>query len=177
MSELRSHRVIGSVMVEMAGAIALLVFLVFGITELGRALYQLNTINKAVTSGARYLARTPDIIGIPGGEPPCDRLAGWAAASARAENFTIYGDESGAGAPLLVDMVVEVADPQVRPFSTPTGNYVDCVVAVHAEAPFHSLFGDNIYPPLFGGEAGDALWLRADAEERYLRIYYAPSAP
>lgn len=177
MSEFRSRRVTGSVMVEMAGAIALLVFLVFGITELGRALYQLNTINKAVTSGARYLARTPEIIGIPDGDPPCNTLAGWAAASDRAQNFTIYGDESGAGEPLLLDMVVEVAAPEVRSFSTDTGNYLDCVVTVHAEAPFHSLFGDNVYPPLFGGEAGDGVMLKADAEERYLRIYYAPSAP
>ena len=43
----------GSVMVEFAGALILLLLLVFGITEIGRAIYQLNTLTKSVEAGAR----------------------------------------------------------------------------------------------------------------------------
>lgn len=165
----------GSVMVEMAGAITLLVFLVFGITELGRALYQLNMINKAVTSGARYLARSPDIVGAPDDTPPCASQGSWTDALTRAQNIVIYGNESATGTAVLKDATVLIDDPVLRAYQVDGDTMYDCVLVVHAEAPFTSLFGGDIYLPLFGGEGEDGLVLRGTAEERYLRIYYAPA--
>lgn len=48
-------------MVEMAFVIFLLVLLLFGITEFGRALYTKNTLNNAARSGARVGVVTPGI--------------------------------------------------------------------------------------------------------------------
>lgn len=43
----------GSVMVEMAVAVTLLVFLIFGIVEFGRAFFIANVLNNAAREGAR----------------------------------------------------------------------------------------------------------------------------
>lgn len=47
----------GSVIVELALLLVLLVPLVFGITEYGRAVYQYNTIVKGARDGVRYLSQ------------------------------------------------------------------------------------------------------------------------
>jgi Flp pilus assembly protein TadG len=47
----------GTVMVELAIILPLLLLLLFGVTELGRALYQQNILTQAVELGGRYLAR------------------------------------------------------------------------------------------------------------------------
>lgn len=179
----------GSVMVEMAGAVVLLVFLVFGITELGRALYQLNMLTKAVATGARYLARVPDIVSSPHNHPSCAGVSGvWGPAVVRAQNMVVYGNEAGEGPRVLPNMTVDtvvftlsardidergrVCDP------SDVNQHCDCVVSVTAQAPFLSIFGDSIYPDFFGGASNNsALTLTAEAEERFLRIYYAPANP
>lgn len=48
----------GAAMVEFAILLPLMIVLVFGITEMGRAIYQQNTLSKAVASGARYMSRS-----------------------------------------------------------------------------------------------------------------------
>lgn len=167
----------GSVMVEMAGAITLLVFLVFGITELGRALYQLNMINKAVTSGARYMARSTNIITAPSESPPCSSTGDWSAAKGRAINLVTFGNENGTGEPLFKNITVTIPEPEVRTYTLDAIIHSDCVITVHAETIFESLFGGSIYPPLFGRGDESEMILRADAEDRYLRINYAPATP
>ncbi len=47
----------GAVLIEFTIIFPLLLLMVLGITELGRALYQKNTLTKAVEVGARYMAR------------------------------------------------------------------------------------------------------------------------
>lgn len=47
----------GAVAVEMALLLPLLVLLLFGITEFGRAIYQYNALAKAVRDSARYLSQ------------------------------------------------------------------------------------------------------------------------
>ena len=51
----------GLVVVELAIVLPLLVLIMFATAELGRALYQYNTLTKAVESGARYYASNPGI--------------------------------------------------------------------------------------------------------------------
>jgi Flp pilus assembly protein TadG len=51
----------GQAMVEMAFVIFLLVLLVFGMTEFGRAMYTKNTLNNAARAGARAAVVTSDI--------------------------------------------------------------------------------------------------------------------
>lgn len=46
----------GVALVELSVSIAVLIAIVFGITEFGRAIYQYNTLAKAARDGARYLA-------------------------------------------------------------------------------------------------------------------------
>lgn len=77
----------------------LLLFLMLGISELGRALSQYNTLTKAARDGARYLAEnslfgsTTTIL-----ITPNDRSA--------AENLVVYGNTTGAGAPLLPGLAI-----------------------------------------------------------------------
>lgn len=47
----------GSVIVEMALLLPLLILLLFGVMELGRAIYQYNALAKAVRDSARYLSQ------------------------------------------------------------------------------------------------------------------------
>jgi hypothetical protein len=51
-----ANRQRGVAMIELGVTLALLVTIVFGITEFGRAIYQYNTLAKAVRDGARFLA-------------------------------------------------------------------------------------------------------------------------
>lgn len=51
----------GQAMVEMAFVIFILVLLVFGITEFGRALYTKNTLTNAARAGARQAVVTPGL--------------------------------------------------------------------------------------------------------------------
>ena len=48
----------GIAMVEFAIVLPLLMLIMLGTAELGRAFYQYNTLNKAVRDGSRYLANT-----------------------------------------------------------------------------------------------------------------------
>ena len=52
------HRQRGLAIVEFAIVLPLLLLLSLATTELGRALYQQDTLNKAVRDGARHLAGT-----------------------------------------------------------------------------------------------------------------------
>jgi Flp pilus assembly protein TadG len=54
--KLHFHRQKGAAAVELGLLLVPLVTLVFGVTEYGRAMYQYNTLAKAVRTGARYLS-------------------------------------------------------------------------------------------------------------------------
>lgn len=137
------HR--GAVMVELAIILPVLVILVFGIAELGRALYQQNTLVKAVESGVRYLSRAYAVLDP---ENNCVELEpGWSTAVQKATNLIVYGNEQGTGAPLLENLdapgSVEV-DTDHLPADTAT--FPDtCVVRISATATF-----DTMFYPLFG---------------------------
>lgn len=168
-------RVSGSVMVEFAGALILLLLLVFGISEIGRAIYQLNTLTKSVEAGARYMSRATGIVTFDpdagAAEEQCKvNSAKWDSASEHATNIILYGTEVVGSMTRLPDM--EVTSISVSPhLDTGLSHGGACVIKVSARAQFLSIFANNKpVPPLYGQDTGasDGLVLAADAEERYI---------
>jgi hypothetical protein len=84
----RQLRQTGSVVVEMAVVVPLLILVLLSVAETGRAMYQYNQLLLAVRNGARYFAISAD----PG---PAD-FAG-------AQNLVVYGNVGGLGRPILPD--------------------------------------------------------------------------
>jgi Flp pilus assembly protein TadG len=79
----------GVAIVEFALILPFLLLMTFFTTEFGRAIWQYNTLTKAVRDSARYLSlQTP----------------GDAAAITKARNLTVYGNLSGTGSPLAIGL-------------------------------------------------------------------------
>lgn len=147
-------------MVEMAIILPFLVFLVFGITEIGRALYQQNTLTKSVEVGARYLSRAYGAID----DMSTCSAPNWMSHHPSAINLIETGTVDGSGELLLSNLtVVEITEP--RPEVT------GCVFSIKANASFVSIMGgaEGLRIP-FGGELWEIgpLTLHASVEERYL---------
>lgn len=152
----------GVVLVELVLIVPLLVFMVFGITELGRALYQQDKLTMAIQAGARYLSRTYEGLDFENG---CIELAAWAAAVPKVTNLVVYGNAEGVGSPLLPGMdgdAVSISDDH-SPLPDPSGNgYFDdvCVIRMSAAVAYQPLFLDYII--------GDALTLSTAVEQRWI---------
>ena len=79
----------GVAIVEFALILPFLLLMTFITTEFGRAIWQYNTLTKAVRDSARYLsAQTP-------GDPT---------AITKARNLTVFGNLSGTGSPLAIGL-------------------------------------------------------------------------
>jgi hypothetical protein len=75
----------GQSLVEFAMVLPLLLLVVFGITEFGRAYYQYNTLSKAIRDGARYMSsHTYSSANI-----------------TNAQNLVVYGQTTGGSTPVL----------------------------------------------------------------------------
>lgn len=79
----------GVAIVEFALVLPLLLLLTFTVTELGRALYQYNTLAKSVRDAARYLSMQQ-----PGTH------------TAEARNLIVYGNTAGTGTPLALGLTL-----------------------------------------------------------------------
>lgn len=145
-------------LIEFAILLPLLVILVFGLAEIGRALHQQRTLTEAVLSGARYLARAPDAL-----TPDCDPTAAWAAQEARARRIVIYADPDTAPVTRLPGLAAAGAVSVSAHRATAPGVSA-CVIRVDAHAPFAAVFGDAVVPLLDLGRFD----LAASAEERYI---------
>ena len=152
-----SARQAGAAMVEFAILLPLLIVLVFGITEMGRAIYQQNTLSKAVASGARYMSRSSQSV-----NSDCSQGAQWGSSISNAANLVAFGNQAGNGTPLLPDL-----DAGDVSFSleqrTVTGGDDACVIIATASVDFSAIFGDSIVPFLDLGP----ITLSATVEERY----------
>lgn len=154
-------------MVEFAIIVPILVLLVFGITELGRALYQWNTLTKAVATGARYMARANDDVVNPA--PDCSTDTNWDDFRVRAENLITTGQTADGGEPLMTGITVTTFESVNRPFEYSGNTKNACVIIVEAEANFETIFGGSRLPwiyEVFGDEDGITLAVRT--EERYI---------
>jgi len=151
----------GTAMVEFAIVVWLLVVLVLGFVEIGRALYQHNTLHEALAVGPRYLARVPDIVTLDSGaSPPCS-WNGASSALTDAKNLVIYG-QLGVGTPVLEGFEpadITISNPAYYAEGSGTTSIEACVIHVAADINFNSLFGGLIPIPVT---------LNADAEERYI---------
>jgi Flp pilus assembly protein TadG len=95
---LPSARQRGSAVVELAIVISVMVALAFGVTELGRAIYQYNSLVKATRDAARYLS----------GQGPGDP-----ADVTKAQCLAVYGNAGCTGSPLVPNLttaMVSVCD-------------------------------------------------------------------
>lgn len=144
-------------MVEFALILPILIVLVFGITELGRAIYQQNSLSKSVASGVRFLARYNGLL-----DPAdCSQTASWGTATGYAANLVATGKESGAADPLLPGL--DAGDVTFSLDPANTDDDIGCVIQGQATVPFASLFGDSVVPLLNLGPIN----LNAASEERY----------
>ncbi|MDT8403037.1 TadE family protein [Sulfuriflexus sp.] len=150
----------GAAMVEFALIVTLLVMLVFGITELGRALFQWNTLTKAVVTGTRYMARANGEVV----NPDCTEGANWAAFRDRAENLVKTGQTASGGTELLNAITVTTFEVLPRQFSYSGNTKNACVINIVAQSEFDSIFGGSIIPFI----NLDLITLTARTEERYI---------
>lgn len=91
MSRIRRQK--GLALVEFGLTVGILVVLVFGITEFGRAIYQYDTLAKSARDAARYLST---------------QAPGDATAIAAAECLAVYGNPSCAGNPLVSGLALSM---------------------------------------------------------------------
>lgn len=149
-------------MLEFALVLPILVILVFGFVELGRALMQTNMLTKAVTTGARFVARAHGVVG-----NNCQAGAGWSDAVGDASCLVSHG-ATGSGGTCPGEVLLPGLDEDgaieftIRPQTT--GAVDTCVVRVEAEADFAAIFGDSVVPLLQLGP----IRLNAQAEERFI---------
>lgn len=152
-------------MVEFAIVLPLLLMLLFGITELGRALYQQNTLYKAVASGARYLARASGVINT----ESCATQGTWAVSMVAAKKLIVYGNTAGTGTPLIPNLDVSNVEITVATRSlikTDDSAVGVCVITINAEAAFSGLFGEIVIP----FTTLETFNIRAETEERYIGL-------
>jgi len=165
-NQLGMYRQAGVAMVEFAIVLPLMIMLLFGITELGRALYQQNTLDKAVNTGARYMSRLKGIAEININDACVGIAPGWATGVEKAQKLVAYG---GNGSTSLIpglapsDVTISARTGEV---ATTDGTEFICVIQVSAKVEFAGLFGDTLIPFTNIGKID----LHAETEERYIGL-------
>lgn len=128
-SAMKTHEQHGVVAVEMALILIPMLVLCFGITELGRALYQYNGLVKATRGAARYLSQQ-SLASPPTGET-ADSLRIKAKSLALCGSY-VCSDSPAQVAGLSLDMI-SVCDPVLCPAThanVPTGQGTTSLVSV-----------------------------------------------
>lgn len=143
-------------MVELAILLPLLLILFFGITEMGRALYQQSILVKTVGNATRMLSRTHLGIDV---ENNCAALANWEIAKTDATNLLVYGDVDEGEKTLLDGLIVTEINIETR--SLEDFDKDVCIIIMKAEAPFSPVVSDTLFGfPVFN--------LKASSEQRYI---------
>ena len=146
------HSQRGIAMTEFAIVMPLLLLLLFGVTELGRALVRYNTLTKAVQDGARHAAAYA-LLGTTGGVEVNAQLL------AATRNVVVFGNTAGTGQPLLGG------------FTTGQVQLVDLggdVIRVDAVYPYIPLFGAVLPDFGLGSSLGTAFVMQASVTMRAL---------
>ena len=155
----------GTAMVELAIILPLLLLILFGITELGRALYQQNMLTQAVELGGRYMTRVEGAVNA----EDCSEGDKWDVDFESAvENLIKCGVEAGCGDPILPNIVIdyiEVCGPG-KTHASCASSPSACVITVKASAYFQSIFGADLVS-LPGYRLG-GITLNATTQERYI---------
>lgn len=154
-------------MVEFALILPLLLLLLFGVTELGRALYQQNMFNQAVELAGRYMARVDGAVNANDCTPEGGK---WVAAITVAERLINCGADNMAGCatpPILPNIeidYIEVCGPTNPHYSCSSPSA--CVITLRATAAFQSVFGDDLIS--VPGYRIEGIALNASTQERYI---------
>jgi Flp pilus assembly protein TadG len=129
-----SRRERGAAMVEFAIVLPMMMLLIFGVAELGRAFMQYNILNKAVRDGIRHAAQFA-----PKGTAGSIYID--AALASETKNLVVYGNSSGTGNAVLED------------FSTDQVSVTDAggaSVRVDASYPYQPMLGATLNTFGFG---------------------------
>lgn len=158
----------GSVLVEFAIVLPLLLMLLIGIAELGRALYQLNGLTKAAVSGARYLARQHGAVSFDEASGNCGQDAAWDATAA--SNVVIYGNDAGTGEALYPGITATFGLESSGVIDIDGAQTAGCVITAEVSMDFVSVMGDGEVLIPFADISADLLpiTLTANVEERYI---------
>jgi hypothetical protein len=122
---------------------------------------------KAVSTGARFLARTNGALAADD-EGNCTAEGEWPDTTSLtvAKNLIVYGNTGGTGSPLLPNLSHDTIEIEVVPqtLTMSNGAIGICKITVRAWATFAGLFGDIVIP-FTSIESFD---IRAETEERYI---------
>jgi len=120
----------GTAMVETAIVLPVVMLLLFGLIEMGRALHHQHILAKTVRDAARYLARVP--LACPAGADP-----NWAAALTTAQHLAATGQLSGGNALVRgwTEASFTVANPVCQNWS---GRTVQ-MITMSADIPYQDL--------------------------------------
>jgi len=99
----RHQRERGIATIEFAIVAPVLLLLLFGVTEIGRALVRYNALTKAVQDGARYAAA----YALEGDTRQVDITTQLRTA---VRNVVVYGNTAGSGSPMLTGLQVDLID-------------------------------------------------------------------
>jgi Flp pilus assembly protein TadG len=119
----------GNELLEFALVLPLLLLMLTGAVEFGRAFYTYNILTKSVRNAARYLSASQMSLGGTVG-------AGYVG---KAQTLAMYGNVDGAGTKILPDL--NSADITVSGTATPGPSTVQFYVTVSADYPYTPLFG------------------------------------
>lgn len=120
----------GTAIVEAAIVLPVMILLLFGLIEIGRALMEHHTLTRSVRDAARYVARVPLLC--PATDDPT-----WSGVKSIARNLALTGQRTG-GTPLVPSWTTaafSVADPVCEDWS---GRPVQ-VITVNASVPYQDL--------------------------------------
>ena len=116
---------------EFAIALPLIVLLALAVTELGRGLYQYNTLTKAVRQGARHLSDVA--IGPVGTIDIAPHIAA-------TQNLVVYGDTGGGATPMLPGLTTADVSISTVDVPLPSGGISPNHIEVSATYTFTPLF-------------------------------------
>lgn len=153
-------------MIEFAIIIPVLLLILFGITELGRALYQQNMLTQAVELGGRYMARVDGAVDV-SDSGDCDIGSKWANSVTMAKNLIKCGVDglTECSEPILPNITFDDNSFEVN-VGGGSSSVSACVITVRATANFQSIFGgDLISVP---GYRLGGVTLNAETHERYI---------
>ena len=139
----------GVAALELALFLPLLMLLVGGLFEVGRVLYQAQTLDKAIRAGAVYAAQVPEPFS--------------AATRTAVENLVKTGNAAGDGAYLVSGFSDPAAKVEIAALSYDVGGTPIPVVRVTAEVPF-----DPLFPGISGMFDASAFKFRLSHEQAYI---------
>lgn len=154
MNKMNQHKETGVAMVEFAIILPLLLLMLYGITEIGRAIYQQNSLYKGMMAGSRYLARAEEIIQFDPDGNSCTKIEpAYSAAELAAKNLIAMNVAEFPGFS-TDDVVIDIPSEAVV--------VEGCKIIIQANSQFNALF-----IPLGGGDLG-SFNIHAEIEERYI---------